>query len=291
MPQAPYTPLVIPSQIVSPSMPAAVIATIISAIASAGASAYGAKKVAKASTQAAALTVDASVKAAELQAKATEEALRFSKEQWSDAKGVQQPYLTIGKQAVGTLAQLMGIAPEEETNTYGAPVSQLTRPVASPVASPPGPSATDDFERTLQGWYTRYLGRPATPEEMDSHRGNPGGINGVLSTIMQSPEYLAKTRPPAPRSVSLSPGVPPTTLGAVSRVGPRAFSALPGLTGPRTAGLPPGMVLLRAPTGQQKAVAEADVQTYLALGATRVPPTTLASVSAIPQQARRDYVA
>jgi hypothetical protein len=43
----------------------------------------------------------------------------------------------------------------------------------------------------VRAWYRQFLGREASDGDVESHRGNPGGLEGVRQTILGSDEYRA----------------------------------------------------------------------------------------------------
>jgi hypothetical protein len=86
------------------------------------------------------------------------------------------------------------------------------RPTTQPVG---GPIPFDDDR--LQQAYQRLLGRPAGDYELDIHRGNPGGLEGALGAVVNSPEardYAARPATPPPAA---APATPPAggALGGV----------------------------------------------------------------------------
>lgn len=73
------------------------------------------------------------------------------------------------------------------------------------------PSGTDTFAEQLTALYQDMLGRSPTSAEVESHRGNPGGIEGVRQTIVGSPEY--QERQPGKPGPTPPPTAPPPTGG------------------------------------------------------------------------------
>lgn len=53
--------------------------------------------------------------------------------------------------------------------------------------APPAPTA-DEYGDTIRSWYQTYLGRAATPQEVEVHRRNPGGSPAVEKLIKESEE-------------------------------------------------------------------------------------------------------
>lgn len=53
-----------------------------------------------------------------------------------------------------------------------------------------GPAPGNDANQ-IQGWYGQFMGRQATPAEIQSHLGNPGGLAAVMNLIANSPEAQA----------------------------------------------------------------------------------------------------
>lgn len=56
---------------------------------------------------------------------------------------------------------------------------------------PPEDENRDAFADNVQAFYLDLLGRSAGADEIDAHRGNPGGLEGVRQTILNSDEYRA----------------------------------------------------------------------------------------------------
>jgi hypothetical protein len=73
------------------------------------------------------------------------------------------------------------------------------RDAGSPTAAPgPAGSASgsrrasdsgDPFADAVRALYASMLNRDPSPDEIEIHRGNPGGIDGVRETILHSAEY------------------------------------------------------------------------------------------------------
>lgn len=73
----------------------------------------------------------------------------------------------------------------------------LVPPNGSPEHGPdnppaPPPSADDAFAAQVRAWYHDMLFRDPSAGEIDAHRGNPSGLQGVYDTIIGSAEYKAK---------------------------------------------------------------------------------------------------
>lgn len=52
-----------------------------------------------------------------------------------------------------------------------------------------GATGGDAFAQQVLAWYHEHLGRRPGAAEIDGHRGNPGGLEGVLAAILGSQEY------------------------------------------------------------------------------------------------------
>ena len=65
-------------------------------------------------------------------------------------------------------------------------MARMAQVMGGQAAQPQTPPATAE---DIQRLYRDTLGREASPEEIQSHIGNPGGYAGVMNTIKTSPEY------------------------------------------------------------------------------------------------------
>src|SRR4051812_48388794 len=58
--------------------------------------------------------------------------------------------------------------------------------------TPPAPSGgTNPWDDSIKQAYKQYTGRTPGAQEVMTHYGNPGGLNGVLDTIKNSDEAKA----------------------------------------------------------------------------------------------------
>jgi hypothetical protein len=64
-------------------------------------------------------------------------------------------------------------------------------PGPGPGPGPAPPPTGDPFADAVIALYVELLGRVPSSSEIDSHRGNPGGIDGVRQAILDSDEYKA----------------------------------------------------------------------------------------------------
>jgi hypothetical protein len=98
---------------------------------------------------------------------------------------------------------------------------QLGPPMRPPVqpADPVRTKALTDFRTANQGGssedylrkaYTSFLGREADPEGLVAHYQNPGGVEGALGSLYDSPEGVAYRARPTP------PATPPPTTGGTT---------------------------------------------------------------------------
>ncbi len=82
-----------------------------------------------------------------------------------------------------------------------------------PMPGDPGPSPTDtsDFAKLVTGWYQQLLGRSPSAAEIQAHRGNPSGLDGVYGVIARSPEAAAyaKAAAAAAAAAATAPAKPP----------------------------------------------------------------------------------
>jgi len=85
------------------------------------------------------------------------------------------------------------------------------------------PASPSDLDNQIVALYQQYLGRTPSQDEINGMRGNPGGIEGVRQTILESPEYTtrpatsfgdpnAKTPPPSNGGAPPPSGAPPPNL-------------------------------------------------------------------------------
>ena len=81
-------------------------------------------------------------------------------------------------------------------------------------APPEWQAPGDDFAPTIESAYQKYLGRSASAEEIQGHRGNPGGVSAVLRLIEFSPEASAYKKKTTTSTTSTSTTTPTTTPGA-----------------------------------------------------------------------------
>jgi len=124
---------------------------------------------------------------------------------------------------------------------------------------PDGPDTTPDpapdrdlFAEQIQALYQQYYHRNATDEEVNAHRGNPGGVNGVEEMFKKL--FPATTPPP----VVPPPAAPPPTGGG------GGSSAPPPAGGPSATFTPP-------PPAWDMGAWEADAPVFTAPGYT-LPP-------------------
>lgn len=71
------------------------------------------------------------------------------------------------------------------------PAPPAPPPPALPPPAPPAPAPVDEFKAGVIALYNELLFRTPSRAEIDSHRGNPGGLAGVRETILESDEYAA----------------------------------------------------------------------------------------------------
>jgi len=65
------------------------------------------------------------------------------------------------------------------------------------MANTTDPSAPDAFAAQVTEWYQQFLHRDPSPAEIEVHRNNPGGLDGVYGAIAQSKEATNYTAPAA----------------------------------------------------------------------------------------------
>lgn len=68
---------------------------------------------------------------------------------------------------------------DEEQEQAGAPEQQAVNQALT---------GGNQWDPQIQSWYTQYLKRQASPQELQSHYGNPAGLQGIESTIKDSQE-------------------------------------------------------------------------------------------------------
>lgn len=74
-----------------------------------------------------------------------------------------------------------------------------------------GPSGMMGNQSQIQEWYQKYLGRPASQQEINSQMGNPGGLAAVQQLIASSPEASAYTAKQTPgQGTALTATTPPS---------------------------------------------------------------------------------
>jgi hypothetical protein len=91
-----------------------------------------------------------------------------------------------------------------------------------PYAPEPDASAPVSLDEQIRQLYQELLGRPPSPEEIATHRGNPGGLEGVRQTILTSPEYGARGTAGVQKAPSPTPTLTPapTVTGGAPPPGP-----------------------------------------------------------------------
>lgn len=93
-----------------------------------------------------------------------------------------------------------------------------TDPGSGPDYSGTNPNAVQNpLINQIQLLYQEYLNRSPTDAEIQSHLQNPGGLEGIRQTILQSPEF-AQVHPPTTKTGTDQP--PPTTPPPTTGPGP-----------------------------------------------------------------------
>lgn len=78
------------------------------------------------------------------------------------------------------------------------------------------------FDRNrVQDAYRTYLGRAGGDEELNTHMGNPGGLEGIIGTLVTSPEGQAYASRPATPAPSATPASATGALGTAPTGGRR----------------------------------------------------------------------
>ncbi len=97
---------------------------------------------------------------------------------------------------------------EEEEEAVGRPtVPTRGEPEPTPTPPPPPPPPPperSDLYRGIEDLYKNYLKRTPNEQEVTGHLPNPGGLKGVETTILESPEYraLSGEKPPPTQTTS-----------------------------------------------------------------------------------------
>jgi hypothetical protein len=189
--------------------------------------------------EAAQIQADAAKYAADLQAKATAEALGFLKQQDAQNRENQAPWLRVGQGAIGKLGFLTGIGDPNSPNGVA--------PSAAPAPAPAPTPLTNPTNITYPGYPpgTEVQLRPPPPGTITTQP-VPGGRTTALADV-GAPQTPHMRAPGAMRA-----------LGALGD--PAAVPAINASTyGP--------MVTMRAPNGQVQDVPADQVKHYTELGA------------------------
>jgi hypothetical protein len=102
--------------------------------------------------------------------------------------------------------------------------------------NPAPASAEDTFAQQVTTWYQQYLGRTPSAQEIESHRGNPGGLAAVEQVIKKAAGTPAE--PNAPKPSGNTSGLPawaskyntndPATLAVVQSFAKKGIEPRPG---------------------------------------------------------------
>lgn len=110
---------------------------------------------------------DAAMNAAQLQYKASEDALAFQKEQWQKEQENLAPWLQTGKQGLTQLSQLLGIGKDQGTAGYGSLLTPWTEQFQAP---------TDVTEQNDPGYQFRLK------QGMDALQNSAAAKGGLLTS-------------------------------------------------------------------------------------------------------------
>lgn len=211
-----------------------VIGTTAAILIAAGLGTAGAAYQSHAAGSAADQQIASGDRAAQLQYQATQDALKFAREQWASQQKNMAPWLQYGSGAVRTLGDLMGIQPDMSVG--GAP----------PESGSPG-------------------GLPVSPIPTNRTMDTPG-VTGVAGTAVPRPG--APPRPPSSNRGATTLG---DVMGPPSGGAPPPAQATPPLTPPptrrRSASQGQDMTRIRWADGTEQTVQSSQVARYVELGA------------------------